>query len=127
MLSIIVMTLIVILMAVAAFIEPTQSVVFPKTLFKLYDESRDFPNDLVSHRWADVIIDKRGCLCIEKNSIVYSAHSIGHNTGRCTEHKAVSFEELPALIAKSCDPAAANYSGMNQKNWKKYIKEALNK
>lgn len=102
---------------------PDYEVILPKTLFKLYDISSNLPGDNVSRRWADVIIDKCGCLCIEKNSITYSAHSIGHNTGRSTTYEIISFEKLPALIAESCDSAAAKYSGMNQTNWKEYIKE----
>lgn len=98
-------------------------IILPKTLFKLYDTSTDLPGDNVYRRWADVIIDKHGLLCIEENSITYSAHSIGHNTGRSTTHKAISFEQLPGLIARSDDRAASKYSGMNQTNWRDYIKE----
>ena len=95
----------------------------PKTLFKLSSSSSDLPGDNVFHSWANVLIDKRGRLYVEENSIMYSAHSLTHSSGRTTVRKAVSFEELPALIAESCNPAAAKYSGMNRKNWRKYIKE----
>ena len=98
-------------------------IILPKTLFKLYDTSTDLPGDNVYQCWADVMIDERGLLCIEENSITYSAHSIGHNTGRRTIHKVISFEQLTELIPRSDDPAATKYSGMNQANWRDYIKE----
>lgn len=98
-------------------------VILPKTLFKLYDISSDSLGDSVSQYWADVIIDKCECLCVEENWITYCAHNIAHNTGRRTTCKRISFEKLPALIAVSCDSNAAKYSGMNQTNWKEYIKE----
>ena len=69
------------------------------------------------------MIDECGLLCIEENSITYSAHSIGHNTGRSTTHKVILFEQLTELITRSDDPAATKYSGMNQTNWRDYIKE----
>lgn len=98
-------------------------IILPKTLFKLYDTSTVLPGDNVYQRWADVMIDECGLLCIEENSITYSAHSIGHNTGRSTTHKVISFEQLTELITRSDDPAATKYSGMNQANWRDYIKE----
>lgn len=98
-------------------------IILPKTLFKLYDISTDLPGDNVSQSWANVIIDKCERLCIEKNSITYSAHSIGHNTGRCTTYEPISFEQLENIIKQSDDSTATKYSGMSQINWKEYIKE----
>lgn len=94
-----------------------------KTLFELYSTSKDLPGDNVYRSWANVIISESGILTIEENSITFSAHSLGHNTGRFTTHKQVSFEELPNLIAQSNDSKARKYVGMNQLNWREYIKE----
>ncbi len=96
----------------------------PKTLFRLYNRYIDLPGDNVNQYWADVIIDKNHFLYIEESSITYSAHNIGHNTGKTTTKKMVSFRQLPKLIAESNDPDAAKYVGMNRMNWKRYIKES---
>ncbi len=98
-------------------------IILPKTLFQLYDRSTVSPGDNVHQTWADVVMKEGGRLCIEENSITYSAHSIGHNTGRLTIPKAISFEQLPELIKQSGDSAAAKYLGMNEQNWRDYIKE----
>ena len=42
-------------------------IILPKTLFKLYDTSTNLSGDNVCHSWANVIIDKRGHLCVEEN------------------------------------------------------------
>ncbi len=98
-------------------------IILPKKLFQLYDRSTEWPGDNVHRTWADVLMKEGGRLCIEENSITYSAHSIGHNTGKFTIHKAISFEQLPELIKQSGNSAAAKYLGMNKQNWRDYIKE----
>lgn len=94
----------------------------PKTLFRWSDNSSDRPGDNVYQHWEDVILDKDGRLIIEENSITYSAHSIGHNTGRDTTTKPLSFDQLPKMIALAEDKNAQKYLGMNEQNWPKYVR-----
>lgn len=94
----------------------------PKTLFRWSDDSSDRPGDNVYQHWEDVILDKDGRLIIEENSITYSAHSIGHNTGRDTTTKPLSFDQLPKMIALAEDKNAQKYLGMNEQNWPKYVR-----
>ena len=94
----------------------------PKTLFRWSDDSSDRPGDNVYQHWEDVVLCEDGRLIIEENSITYSAHSIGHNTGRDTTTKPLSFDQLPKMIALAEDKNAQKYLGMNEQNWPKYVR-----
>ena len=101
----------------------TCKIVLPKTLFQYSDQSYDAPGDSVYRCWEDVVLCKDGKLILERNSITYSAHSIGHNTGRDTTSKPISFDQLQKMIMLSSDKRAEKYVGMNEQNWQEYVKE----
>lgn len=97
---------------------------FPITLFCAENSSNCDENDNVSSVTVTIKMQDEGKLVAERKSITYSAHNIAHCTTPFITKTDITFEQLPAYIAKSKDTKSKKFLGMTKENWKNYFNQS---